>query len=101
MREALIARADAIAGLVEGMVLIKADRTIDDARRLAYACYYDGRTFEDQADALGCDQTARAIALALEGMTPMHVTQVLERVRWACWQARYQGTPYPRGGEVH
>lgn len=92
-RKALIARADAIAALVEGMVLIRADHALDQARRLAFACYFDGRTFEDQAEGLACDDTARAIAGHLEGLTPPQAVQILERVRWGCWNARYQGRP--------
>lgn len=103
VRKALIARRDAIDALIDasGMILVNADITLDQARRLAFAYQFDGRTFEDQADALGCDRTAREIARKLEGMNLMHAVQVIENVRLRCWQRRYQGARRPRAGAVH
>ena len=102
LHAALIARSDAVAELIDraSLILIHADYALDQARRLAFACYFDGRTFEDQAEGLGCDQTAREIAGALEGLTPPQAVQVLERVRWASWNARYHGRPLGTGATV-
>lgn len=103
LREVMGERAVAIGKLLEGrkISLIDADRQLDDARRLLFACHFQVGVFEDLADAVGCGEAGRAIAVQLEGLNLMMALAVIEKARWVGWQTAYPGAAPVHSPEVH
>ncbi len=89
-----------IAQILEGMALIDADRALDDARRFAFSCVFEGGDQDELGAALDCSDEARAIASAMSGLHLHEVVDTLETARMAAWRARYNELPESRYGRA-
>jgi len=92
--------AERIAEILKNMLLIDADRALDDARRLIFASVFEGDDVFALADALKCGAAARSIAAEMGGLQLQQVLNTLETARLAEWNTRYAELPENRDGRA-
>ena len=88
--------ANQIAGKLDHLALLHADRAIDDARRLIWLSTFSGSKDEDVTLLVKPSATAVTIAGDLKGLQAMVAMIVLENARLIVWGAQFTAAEWSR-----